>query len=775
MRNYLDWFRQQAYDWFNVSRYENAEDVNLARLFAITWIISLALVIMLALISIVWNPGQITGEVSPLDMISRIVLFTIGHGLSHRLNDQKRLEQAALVLVGMWTINVFLESITAVRPMDFAYLTFLAVIMALLLLRNKRHIWAAVSINITVQTLPILSFTNSAYAVPQAIVFLLTSALIVSMIWVVRTQLEDETTTARLRTRLLQTNNQLSTEVLGTLDLIQLAERAVSLIEENFADVIHARIYFLDASGRRLELRAAGGELGQELLARRYSIPLRSSNVVSRAVRLNEITLNRVEIWGRASTEDVVQGARVELAFPLQSGDQAVGVLSVFHDVDDPSDIEIEVLTTTARFLSLAVENAQTFASEVAMLESASPIFGASRRIVLAETPSEFVQVVHDVIGRDVGRTSMYLIERAADGTVTELREVVRQQGGDIHMEPARIPAEDDAATFWLESILDGQPLVIQNVDDLTGDQELPRSLRTKGLRSFAAFPLMAQGETIGFMLTGAGQPTEFTGDQIGGMQTLSDQIAIAYRNRELVNVLQDQAQRLEEQVRTLNTLYELAQTLASSLETDFILQQTTEQLAIIFNVDGCGVSLFDAEQGIGRLAAAYPNNERVGTFIPLNQMPFYEQMQKRREIISLNSEQTPGYFEEHPELINRFGIHTVMMVPLIVRDELMGALRLSARRVRYLEVGESTMLQALAAQIAIALQNAAEFEAARRRASVETFVNEMTVELQQRSDIESMLDYALREVGDQIGARRARVRLNIEEDGSNGKHEGVL
>jgi GAF domain-containing protein len=89
--------------------------------------------------------------------------------------------------------------------------------------------------------------------------------------------------------------------------------------------------------------------------------------------------------------------------------------------------------------------------------------------------------------------------------------------------------------------------------------------------------------------------------------------------------------------------------------------------------------------------------------------------------------------------------------------------------RPRAYSLTDLTLLQQVGNQIAIALENARLFQSTRARAAYEESLSEITSRLQQQTDLRELLHQTMQDLGQTIGARRARVRLQIQP--GNGSH----
>jgi putative methionine-R-sulfoxide reductase with GAF domain len=98
--------------------------------------------------------------------------------------------------------------------------------------------------------------------------------------------------------------------------------------------------------------------------------------------------------------------------------------------------------------------------------------------------------------------------------------------------------------------------------------------------------------------------------------------------------------------------------------------------------------------------------------------------------------------------------------IPISSGNQLLGVLDVQQNVVNGLNEVDVELLQSLAAQVAISLQNARAFEESRAKAELESLVNTIGQKIQKTTSMEDTLQTAIREVGLALGA--ARVSANI-------------
>jgi len=82
--------------------------------------------------------------------------------------------------------------------------------------------------------------------------------------------------------------------------------------------------------------------------------------------------------------------------------------------------------------------------------------------------------------------------------------------------------------------------------------------------------------------------------------------------------------------------------------------------------------------------------------------------------------------------------------------------------RVGGLTTADAELVQSLANQVAIALQNAQSFERTRRQAERQKTLNAISRKIQSAPSVEAVLETAARELGLALNAARARAELEV-------------
>ena len=227
--------------------------------------------------------------------------------------------------------------------------------------------------------------------------------------------------------------------------------------------------------------------------------------------------------------------------------------------------------------------------------------------------------------------------------------------------------------------------------------------------RSEMAIPLNARGVTIGVLDVQSTKPGEFTENVINTLSILGDQIAIAIENARLF-------------ARTQQALTELQTVYSQYLRKEW---QAFQRKSTKIGYHHAGTS--------GK---------------PLDTPIESDEIQKaiqRGEII----------------LGNQNGSQTEpsMAVPIKLRGETIGVLNIkAAAKDRKWSRDEINMIESVSERLALALENARLFEETSRRAERERLVSEITGKIRSVNDPQAMIQTALEELQNVLGASRVQI-----------------
>ncbi|MCP4417586.1 MAG: GAF domain-containing protein [Chloroflexi bacterium] len=234
------------------------------------------------------------------------------------------------------------------------------------------------------------------------------------------------------------------------------------------------------------------------------------------------------------------------LGIPLIVTNQLIGVISL-QNLDPFSEREIELLTTIAGALSIAVNNLLQFEAVQAALaiqfqqrlqiQTAAEVAAATTSILNLNT---LVQQAVELIKErfELYYVGLFLVEdkfallKAGTGEAGKAQLAAKRQltvGGQSMV---------GGATG------DGKPHIIQDVQIVVTEPEWLPNPHLPDTRSELALPLRVPGTIIGALTVQSTTPNLFSEDFIDALQIMGDQLAVAIQNAQFLARAEARAQR---------------------------------------------------------------------------------------------------------------------------------------------------------------------------------------------------------------------------------------
>ncbi|RMG76247.1 MAG: GAF domain-containing protein [Chloroflexi bacterium] len=457
--------------------------------------------------------------------------------------------------------------------------------------------------------------------------------------------------------------------------------------------------------------------------------------------------------------------------FGLRSGSELIGTLVLMNDaVYDLSLEEISAYTTLADQIGLSLKSRQLLVMTQQAQQVATRLLEANRAITLAEDFTEMVKVVLNLMPQGILTASIALFNRAVvegdlpESIVTRVvatREQVFQP--NIWDE---LPPDYPGFDMVISRLLQGGGL---QVEDTRNRNNLIKHatdfLEEQGVYSFVTVGLRAGRRLLGLLSLGKLAETQVTAQQIANMQAIADQMAVTIENQRLVQRSQDAAHRLEKQVHQMEQIAAFSQALQSTFDLRTILEISLINATQIFTADYTAIMLYNTTR-----AALYAVAWQINSQDPVVDLTEGMPVEISGTTAGLVWEtRQPLQTNDISQLDNRRftfldDIQSVLSLPIVSRGVVTGILELGSLKRGAYSITDYVVSQQFANQLAVAIENAEVYAQSQRLAKSKAKVNEISSLLQQQMDIEQILDLTLNELGQVLGAKRGRIRLNVDD-----------
>jgi PAS domain S-box-containing protein len=426
--------------------------------------------------------------------------------------------------------------------------------------------------------------------------------------------LEQQTATSDI----LRVISSSPTDAQPVFDII--AERATKLCDAEVAVVSRF-------DGTLLQLAAIHGVTreGVEAVRRVFPEPIDFDNLTARAFRERAVVHVADVLADQTYAmkgEAVTAGWRSGLAAPMFRDGQVIGVIFVGRSTAGLfSDQRVELLKTFADQAVIAIENVRLFRElEVRnrdLTESLDQQTATGEILrVISSSPTD-VQPVFDTIVESAVRLCNGLFSALFRYDGELIHQVAQYNFTPEGLEQVRrlYPVRPNRGHGSARAILER---TIVHIPDFDADPEYRAHELTRavGLRSGLYVPMMKDGEPIGVIMVGRGEPGPFSDAQVTLLQTFADQAVIAIENVRLFTALDARNRELTESLEQQTATGEILRVISSS-PTDVqpvfdtiakaVLHLCGAELCQVFRVDA-GMLHFVGSQGhtAEGLAAAY-------------------------------------------------------------------------------------------------------------------------------------------------------------------------
>jgi len=224
-------------------------------------------------------------------------------------------------------------------------------------------------------------------------------------------------------------------------------------------------------------------------------------------------------------------------------------------------------------------------------------------------------------------------------------------------------------------------------------------------VRSELAVPLIIKNRVIGVIDIESLQPDHFTEEHKQLLTLIASRVAVGIENARLYT-------RTTRQARTLLLLNEIARELTSILNLDQLLKRIAELLSRLIDYQMFSILLLDAsgEKLQHRFSIRFQENIQLKHDVPLGKGIVGHAAQHKHAVLVPDVSKDPRYVLSNPET------RSELAVPLIYKDKVIGVLDLEHTRRGFFTDDHKRTVTTLAAQVAIAIENARLYEQIERQ-----------------------------------------------------------
>ena len=403
------------------------------------------------------------------------------------------------------------------------------------------------------------------------------------------------------------------------------------------------------------------------------------------------------------------------LSAPLVVSGGLIGILNIYSK-DKPRQFasdEIEVAEVIASQATVAIRNAQLYEETTRRANALQALYEASRAVTATLTPNDLFNVIVEQAWRltrprqekthfshlaFVDRNHIRFVAAFPPDALAKLKTEVKE----IDLERDMPIGITGSVVVTRCSRLEGN--VSENFDYIETD---PR------VRSQLSVPIRMGEHIIGVIGVEHVDYNAFDEEDRRTLESLAAQVAVAIENARLYEKQQQEAKQLA-------LINQIAADISSSLDLEKILQTLVNQLAGIIGVEQCAIAIFDEKGEYGDVVAEYLQEGCVpskGEFrIPLRDNPAIELARMTKRPVAVKDAQYDPRMEGVWDIMRQRRTQSIMIVPIVIRGELIGTIGLDAvSGPRDFTIEEQWLAETIAHHASIAIQNARRYEELKR------------------------------------------------------------
>ncbi|HET7702357.1 MAG TPA: GAF domain-containing protein [Candidatus Limnocylindrales bacterium] len=502
---------------------------------------------------------------------------------------------------------------------------------------------------------------------------------------------------------------------------------------------------------------------------------------------LNDHSFTHVPELDQAVRSD---GIRSLVVTPLIAEDTLLGVLQVGSmERDAFGQDQVALAEALAHQAAIAIRNSRLIqalersAEEIRRRATAEQALREiATRITAIRDPGELLQQVTDA-GRELlaGERSQLDILDPATGLIRWTTASGHGPfGGDLPGTREGVAADVGINGAAIESrsvVITGDYLGDERINHLRASDAF---VRKAGIKSVVAAPLMSEGAVLGVLKVATIRPDAWDDEDAALMAAFADLVVVAIQNARLIDELGRSRGEISRRADAERSVRQIAANISALRDVGAILQQTVDEARRLLGSDAARIDMLDddgrtmrwayasGEDAIRTRSTGFDAEFLVGEGIAGRTV---QQGIAFRSGDYLNDERF-DHVKRSDDLVRETGYRSVLSAPMLGETGPLGAISVSSERPDHYDDTHTELLQALADQAAIAIQNArliAELDRSNtevaRRAEAEQSLREIAAQITATREAGTLLQQVVDAAKRLVGGDGAVLDL-VEPDG---------
>ncbi len=543
------------------------------------------------------------------------------------------------------------------------------------------------------------------------------------------------------RTQQISALLDITHKLTSILDFDQLLEGVVEAIQQHFG-YPYVHIFILHPRRRKLIYEAGSGARSQALEENQVTYDWDDPHGIIPWVARNGKTLlaNDVTQEPLYRPSDLPPAdTRAELAIPLAYAGEILGVLDLQSDQVNSFDIrDIPLLESLGSTIAIAIRNARLYRSEVwrrQVAESFREIAGlVSANVALPDLLERILNEVDRSLPCEA--TAIWLVQPGTEGKEPPDLVLAAVHGAPAEKVWQVFQSNSNASRYLLEALKATSPLIRQPIDPIG---PLGEALGFPPDYSSLAAPLRAGDEPLGLLTLAHHMPGRYGSEASLITMTFANHAAVAIQNNRLFMASQEQAW-----ISTI--LLQIAEATQGTQNVEELLDTMARLTPMLVGVRKCAFFIWDENRQIFILQSEHGLNLAHKT-IPLKfdlSIPLVQRLVETREPIFIEDVSEELHLAE-AGLDEESG--TLVILPMISRGRLLGAFLVGhmaendLHSNRLFDQQTLDLLQGIARQTALAMENLMLIEARQEEAYVTAVMLQVAQAVVSQNNLEDILD----------------------------------
>ncbi|MFQ5575800.1 MAG: GAF domain-containing protein [Anaerolineae bacterium] len=427
-------------------------------------------------------------------------------------------------------------------------------------------------------------------------------------------------------------------------------------------------------------------------------------------------------------------GYRSRLSLPLRAGAKTIGALSFnWAHPDGYNPAHLPLLSQVADAIALALERSQLFTETQRRSAELAALHDLSLAVNSSLEPADVMQMAVDRTAAVLNAVcaGIFLLDDDGAPRVGALSEATRP--------PTAAGQANIAPLLWQKLAASGRGIHIISLSQKAEREPQLNALRREGIETIILLRLEHSGLALGMLLVFFARPT-LTPDETQLAQTIAQITSPAIAHAQSYHLTYEQLQQTNRHLALVN---QIARRLSAILQPGPLLAEVVHLIKDSLSYDYVAVTTVDGNKIAFRSLIAKEETVDSDLNQEINKTSIAGQVVTTGEALLVNDIAGQNFCCQHPAMAEA---RSELGVPIRLAQHTAGALLVAADRPDAFDDTDRTVLQAIADQLALALENARSFSQLSQQAEVLAQTNaELVRATQAKTEFVNTVNHELR------------------------------